>query len=389
MSDGKYKRSDFKWLDDVHRIPNPYLSESGDFLIQSPDGDVFDCYSPKFRLNGDLVKRWHSHRVVFDPIFVDGYGWIDVPAIDYFSLHDRSYESGEAWFQQTFVLPESTTGAYKYKESVVILDLHRMTLIIRSGSDSYVHYDIDRFEPVGSDIDPETRQLTIRNRIVLERFSDGIASDDFMTMYYHQSRVEDVNIHKIMMGAVNEVCYDHKGDTFRLDDNILPWYPVNLSHISSLTGISVSSLSDIRKGRTKLENMSISTSKVLTQYGNIRFLDANMHRWFMQSTSNVGSKPKDSLSINHRKDAETTVYSYAIYLKSGAVLRPEYKERSMMQASYDRVHTAFMGFNDSDILEQSGSNIITLTNDLDDCSHVILVEQISALSHEADRGDQG
>lgn len=297
-----YKRMHFEWLDEVNTLPNIY-SES-DLKNKS---DYFSV-SPTFRINGEMIKRWHNNTISFNDINIPNFGYISIPDIEQFSLFKSDKSTG--LLTHDFKLPPLLDEDNKIirPSAKVSLSIYEMTLkvILERNSDLLVQefpekidITIDCFVPQSLEKSSIYNDLTIENRIVPAEIKFTFSNKE--TKATKCTPIYVSNKH-ILMGITNKVNYSHRG-IITVKDNILPWYPVNLSHIRLLTGVSTTTLSEIRHGKKDITRLLKSTGNILTKYSYIRFLDAYMHFliYSMNSKLEIGKYLDNHLNIDLSK----------------------------------------------------------------------------------------
>lgn len=299
----KYKRSEFGWLDDIHKLPNHFNTNDSNKMDMSKatfdlydnfgEGEYIDTYSYQQRLMGELMKRWHNNMVCFYMVGVPGYGYVKIDPIDRFSLHETGYENSYTRHESPIMaFGEGDMSDELVQIGTATLNFHSLQLVVQLDDndldfrDAVFTVDIDRITPTevwrqcGSD------KLVICNNIVLAKDNLDLVvneqtkdktdvSDEDLDQLKIMLRgpVDYIDLDRVRMGAVNETNAQHEGE-ITINDNILPWYPENFSIMSKLTGISTTTLSELRHGKTDVNRILDSTASILTHYANIRFLDA-------------------------------------------------------------------------------------------------------------------
>lgn len=358
----KLERTELNWLDDIHDLPNVFNTSTEsktdvskmDFSIYADDGELIDTYSPEQRLLGEVMKRWHNNYVQFDPMYLNGLGVIRPNHIGVFSLFEKSNENHFSKYTSDITVSDIFDDGVADRQGSVTFNFHDMTLIITLESDDGVHdiytYMIDRILPYKAYWLTDTKQYVISNRIVLNERSefepmtdDDDGHKDADTKHWLVDKMygvtSDVSLDMILKGVVNKPDYEHTG-LITINDNILPWYPENFTRISKLTGVSATTLSELRHGKKEMSRLSVNTAKLLTDYAYIRYIDSMMvyvrHSDNIQlvevlfdGTSDVIVQ-KDRVVVQEdveviEMDEDEIDYAFDIILKNGVILPFEYK----------------------------------------------------------------
>src|SRR5699024_4860891 len=183
-----YKRSEFGWLDDIHRLPNHFNTNQSNktdmskatFDIYDTDDEYIDTYSYKQRLMGELMKRWHGNKIDFEIVYIPGFGFLEIPPIDVYSLHENGRENN--YTVHEFPV-NSRVGGKMVRVGSGSLDFHNLQITIQMDDedldfrDAVFTSDIDRIIPVEV---LNAGDLTITNKIVLVKEDLDLAVRELM-----------------------------------------------------------------------------------------------------------------------------------------------------------------------------------------------------------------
>lgn len=245
----------FKKMD---TLPNIYAG------LEAVEGGL----DPDQRLYQMMLKRLHGYRIEFTPVYIRGYGNLDIPPIDRFDLRDLV---GSLNTHDVSTVPDHLyTSEFEVRDAWVKIDWYCQTLLVRFKEGVLEDIDEELFLDVDHGVYVESidlvkplrvspRDVEGRTTISLSLFTNSSPESDFRHsrdgMYVHHNRIE-----------YGSVVFDGAYD-------ILPERPIKLSDVSQITGVSASTLSELRHGKKKIENLSVATATLLTRYGEIRYLD--------------------------------------------------------------------------------------------------------------------
>lgn len=396
----KYKRSDFGWLDEIHRLPNHFNTNQSNktdmskatFDIYDIDGEYIDTYSYQQRLMGELMKRWHGNKIDFEIAYIPGFGFLEIPPINVFSLHENGRENN-------YVVHEFPVNSRVDGKMVRVgsgsLDFHNLQITVQMDDedldfrDAVFTADIDRIIPVEV---LNAGDLTITNKIVLVKEDLDLAVRELMedlpvdadTTPHEmivRGPVDYIDLNRVRMGGYNWANPEPEGKP-TIDDNILPWYPVNLSLISKLTGISTTTLSELRHKKKDVNRIMDSTASILTHYASIRYLDAMLAsvilntKVFKVETLDDGSLAartlydrresykatviSDDLVSEHNSNEtvslfeqdEIPLFSFQVVLSSGVKLDFEYTVIEIGKRDYREVRKRWMNYHKSKLFDK-------------------------------------
>lgn len=222
--------------------------------------------SPHEQLHQMMLRRLHGRRLSFTPVFIYGYGYINIPTIPCFDLIDivgatslGADTQPDGLYCSVIDIPEGELTINWYHRSLSIRFkegvLHPDGLSKMFDADRGLYMsEIRLIKPLdvrvldgGVDV---LLSLDVSEQDVSEETTMGS-----MGSYVHFNRIEN--------GSV----------VFNNTFDILPENPVMLSTVSEITGVSANTLSELRHGKKHTGNLSVRTAMLLTQYGDIRFLD--------------------------------------------------------------------------------------------------------------------
>lgn len=253
---------------DLDVLPNIYES------LERVDGGL----SPHQQLHQMLLKRLHGNSVTFTPVYIHGYGVLELPTIPYFDLYEltgancvEEYEKDIALYGESDAIPDHLyCTVFELDDGVVTIDWYHMTFMFTFNqgvidvekSEDIIDVDegvyltsIDLFKPLHVRVEDDSLNILLSVYTDNKKRREEKQTVENKGTYVHYNRIEN--------GAV---VFD---DTF----DILPEFPVKLKDVSRITGVSASTLSELRHGKKQIDNLSVGTATVLTRYGDIRFLD--------------------------------------------------------------------------------------------------------------------
>lgn len=259
------------YFSSIDSLPNVFDStrEGLNRLDPSVDHDV----QPSYRLHEQLIKRFHGHRLTFNPVLLSDGSFILLDPLDRFDLYEVAKKD------------MTHHGAY-------IVDWLNLTLFADENDESYDPMHLWIIDAIAVDsVKPYVNdRLEIRLTIHLVN-----------TTTPDESLVSYVSYDRIAHGAI---VLDGLGD-------ILPEKPVRLTDVNKLTGIAQSSLSELRHRTKRIHKLSVNTASLLTRFGDIRYLD----RYIIDATVKT-------ISETSGNDNDVSLYRRAVdvTLSDGRVL---------------------------------------------------------------------
>lgn len=397
--DKEVKRSDFKWLDAIHALPNVFnMNKENETDISKAtfdvvvDGELVDTHEPRKRLMGELFKRWHGNMVLFRPIYVSGLGFVNIEGISgiFMNYHEQEVRLSEHLFDVEVIDMDDFNIRHT---GHVLIDFVALTMRIimddyteEGQLDDHIFVrSIDRIIPVdveylGYD------NFSITNKIVLDeeenhgaRLDLELVSDQEDTTKRERAiqhtlvgPIAEVDTQRIYKGVVNATNSKHIGSILERD-NILPWYPENFTKVSKLTGVSTTTLSELRHGKKDVNRLLVDTAAILTTYANIRYLDAMMAYTLMNPairairTKSDGSWLLNFVSFDYGKDTneddtgdveqntiddsfnddDDVVFAYDVILNSGTSFSFEYQDVEEGKTEVIELHRRWLEYHET------------------------------------------
>ena len=212
-----------------------------------------NCVGPSENVYSLFLKRLHGHQISFGVIDLPGYGSIQIPSIKCFDL------SLVAINHQTVLMIDVDVSIR------VVIDWYDMVLSFEF--DQTINFD-KSFKIYKSrfflfDVLSVSRKSETVLSIVLDFRLSGLLRVGSDNQPLVISDGERVYFNRILRGVVVAPGYP----------DILPEQPIKHSDASKITGVSHSTFSELRHGKTRIANLAVSTASVLTDYGLLRFFD--------------------------------------------------------------------------------------------------------------------
>lgn len=270
----------------------------------------YEKYSPKFRLNGELLRRFHGKRLSFDDIYLKEYGYLSIPDIKEFSLLYDSDSEDDPLNYPSVIRDENGTFCGQIDFNVRRLTL-KIELEAQSPEDDDLFFviNIGRISPkrVYKKIIEDEVQTVIHSTLlvsdyVLYRDRDKeVSADETLN-----EKAGHIDRHIAYQGAIDK---DHVYSQERL----------YLTEVSRLTDVANSTLSELRSGKKDLDNLSVFSASYLTQFGEIRFLDQWLYETDKQKTISTDDESGD------------IVYGYELFLLNGqSIIVQSFKEDAIL-----------------------------------------------------------
>lgn len=233
-----------KWFDKMESHSGIYAG-----LDEIDEGSSI---SPKERIHEMFLKRLHGQTVNLHFPRLKELGEIEsVYNIDF------SPQSMETGAHQKFRFATSTgiTGLLTFDWVSLV------ATFVPDGADfgGLYMYQVNHFHIVGISAGPMFN-LTIDFLVDMSRLED---SGDVELS-------DDVSLSKnyIKMGVLHQ------------KDGYMPSRPVTFKEIASVTGVTPSTLSDLKNGHKSIDNLTLGTFAVLSQYGHVRNVDSMIYDAF-------------------------------------------------------------------------------------------------------------
>lgn len=252
------------YFSSIDKLPNVFdATRKG--LEKNLDSSSNPDVMPMYRLHEQLLKRFHGHRLTFNPVLLSDGSFISLDSLESFDLYE--------------IVEKDSTDHGQY-----IIDWLSLTLFANDQDESYDPMHLWIIDAIAVDsVTPYVNdQLEIRLTIHLV---NPVTPDERLASY--------VSYDRIAHGAIV------------LDglEDILPEKPIKLSDVNKLTGIAQSSLSDLRRGNKRIRTLSLNTASLLTRCGDIRYLD----RYIIDATIQSVSGASERITPLYRRAVDVTL----------------------------------------------------------------------------------
>lgn len=213
----------------------------------------FDKITPRQRLNEMFLKRLYDHYIGLSIPYTKEFGSIKLPEPFKFNINGINQQD-----MCSYVRFESDTGVVGRMK----LDWLNMTLTMTPESENDVvesiiytvhQYLVSWMTPM-EDFTVEIGLLLDMSRLDEGRTDEGSILDD---MSFNKWFIEQGVLEQAQRGS-----------------GYIPERPVTFKSISDITGVSASTLSDLKNGNKSIDNLTLNTLSVLSFYGNIKNLES-------------------------------------------------------------------------------------------------------------------
>lgn len=234
--------------------------EKGKGMYDHLEGtDIASTITPTERLNEMFLKRLEGHDVILSFPQTVEFGDIDL-------LESYTFEIDS-------LLKQGMTTSHDFTSDVmgrgiVKLDWRKHVVTLTPfGEDGKldmaqsVIYDIHELL-VFSTNHVENTKLNIGILLEISRLEDDVSMDTYLL------ENKRFNIMDVEVGVIGQA---QKGKGY------IPERPVTFKEVSDITGVPQSTLSTLKNGTRKIENLTMSTLGVLSQFGEIKKLEGMMY----------------------------------------------------------------------------------------------------------------
>lgn len=256
-------------LNEIHQLPNIYGDEMGRF-------DAFNTKNaPLVRIHADLtnglhgeaLKRLHGNLVSIPSITLPNGETINLSPDDrYFNTKGidgmdikQAFETDD-WSGLRYRIPASSSDGRK--TGYVTIDFANRTVMVEY-EHSTTLYGFAYMELKRLMLIKDEGCFAVRVCLNLDPLNN------------EQPALYPSNNEVIYKGIINQP--NLSGDAvYDAESNYLPNYPLNLSEVARLTGVANSTLSALKHGNKKVENLPMTTASALTHYADLRRFDAKL-----------------------------------------------------------------------------------------------------------------
>lgn len=234
-----------QWFDRIDAQPGVFdgLRESGAGNEISPSMRIHELFLK--RLFGQYVGLWAVDTTEFGTVHIDIGNYID---FDYMTLARDGFVTKLPFTSDAGVQGEARID-WKGLDLILIPDADDV--------EQYYHYTIG---------------LLINHAI--SRAADGRVCIDLMADLVYKDSAEQFPNHRVLEHSPLSRLYIECGVLNQgSDGGFMPSRTPTLKAISEITGVTASTLSNLKNGKRKIENLSYETFAILSQFGYMRNLD--------------------------------------------------------------------------------------------------------------------
>lgn len=277
-----------KWFDEMEASRGIY-----DGLAEIGEGTFV---SPQERLHEMLLKRFYGHTITLSLYDVKTFGDVTFEESIEFNFEDLAKNG----FVST--IPFSSSSGSK---GIVKLDWKSKYLtfipddkLVDDPMDRFFVYRIGQFHPSAVNV---ISDFKLDLRLLIDAYSvlDLNDTNDVLAISQEEETKDYINASPDF--NMNDV-YIKGGVLAPKGLGFIPERPSTFKEIAQITGVSASTLSDLKNGKKSIRNLTVETASLLSAYGHIKFVDSFLYDAFSRLKSVRTSEAEKRLreSVTHR-----------------------------------------------------------------------------------------